>query len=447
MKHIFTIALVCAFSFISAQTLSPDNSILGLCPLEETTVFINNIPSTCVVDEIELESGAATIIPGQNNESFTIEPTDIVQVVGVRITFGNGSNSNCTVNPRFQNYAVLSMNEIEPSITGSLNFIAGRNNNTELQASAFYSFQGSGDPTGADTYNWSLPNTSPFTFSTRSSNQDFTDNIVDLIIDLGSEGEICVTATNSNDCPSSGSISDEACVTITRFAGQLTQILGAPPEISCNNVTPFTVSTSPAENGLTGYTYTWSVPSGWTASPTTGLTTTITPNGLNGGEISVVATAFGYQSEATTTSIGIVDFDPSTEVMGDDLVCNSPSTFTLSPAPPGGTVSWEVTPSFAVDQSSGTGSTATFSSSGSSTGNATITFTANSACGGTETFTYDFYSGFPRVTSISIDGSPGGTYNTVPVSGPTEAHYIDIDFMADSDDCVDTWAPEDIGLY
>lgn len=120
-----------------------------------------------------------------------------------------------------------------------------------------------------------------------------------------------------------------------------------------------------------GVSYSWQLPNGWTGSSSTNyIDVTV---GCASGNITATMTGCNQSKSASLTIINnYISFD--SQIIGDDVVCLSGTTFEISPNPPTGTsISWNS--SFNLTQTAQSGITATYSANGSGTGwiEATVT--------------------------------------------------------------------------
>jgi len=93
-------------------------------------------------------------------------------------------------------------------------------------------------------------------------------------------------------------------------------------------------------------------------------------------------------------------------ISGPDIICQSNPTFTLNKIPDGLTISWSVTPSNLVVNSSGSNTTANLQAASSRISNsATLTFNITSACG-TYQVCKSIWVGKPRGVTTNPSGVP-----------------------------------------
>ena len=224
---------------------------------------------------------------------------------------------------------------------------------------------------------------------------------------------------------------------INRTVTQACPISG-PSTVTCGSTSQVQYSVTKVPN-VTGYTYEWSYPTGWsgTTNPD-GNIITLTPNGNNGGTVSVVTKSCGMQSSACSMTVSINTIDPSTIITGANPVCEgSNKTFSLSPAPHSSTsTTWSIAHSYLASPSSGSGNSATFKGT-SISGNGTLTFTV-SGCGETQNITKTINFNDPVITIVGTSGqqSYGSYYNVCPTSG---SHSATVSLLNDTDNCVDLW--------
>ena len=106
-------------------------------------------------------------------------------------------------------------------------------------------------------------------------------------------------------------------------------------DLECAATTPINYSISSVG---AQFTYEWTKPTGWSGS-STGTSIQVTPNGANGGTISVKAKYSGCSATGSPRSlaIGLHLFNPESlpYVSGGDNVCTGGNTFTLTNLPSG----------------------------------------------------------------------------------------------------------------
>jgi hypothetical protein len=190
--------------------------------------------------------------------------------------------------------------------------------------------------------------------------------------------------------------------------------------------------------GLSGYTYHWTWPAGWNGN-SSGSSGIVTPNGLNGGEIRLVAKAFGKTSNPCIAKIELETIEPSTEVIGDKFLCDDePGVYTLNiPTPPGSTIRWEITPTQAATPSTGTGETAKLIATEDYSGQALLKYTIENKCG-SKTRELPLFTGRPRIKNVTVDGKPGTFVYVCPSEGKRK-HWINLELEGDFDNCIDEW--------
>jgi hypothetical protein len=179
--------------------------------------------------------------------------------------------------------------------------------------------------------------------------------------------------------------------------------------ILCGDTNPRTYSVT----AVPGWqSYSWTLPSGWTGSSTTN-SITVTPNGTNGGSISVKAIAAPYESSSSSLPISFSVTNPSTPpssiTSSSLLICDGSSrVFNLSNVPPGASVTWTASPSFLFDTSSGSGANATLDAANNiSCCQGTITFAIHTGCGTLPLIHQNVQVGAPHVT-FNIEEYPPG---------------------------------------
>lgn len=200
-------------------------------------------------------------------------------------------------------------------------------------------------------------------------------------------------------------------------------------EVQCNIINPLIYSCAKVD-GATQYE--WTIPSGWSAPSliTTTNSIVVTPNGLNGGTITVKAKAITLFSETCSKNIEIkvVVNSQSVGIQGPnpDPVCTA-GVLTLTNYPLNSPISWNIISSF-CQPSSGTGASASFNiTQPNLNGDPPITFTIDPPMGClAEPFkiTRNFHFGAPTMTKPRLDGVDVQPWQSLSVC--PGSHYVQV---------------------
>lgn len=409
-------------------TLNPDHSFsnVAACPETEITYTVGGIPGGCGVDIELLTPEAADFFIVSGNE-FTVVWNDLPRIARVRVT----ANGNQCSNSEVFEIPILSISDEIPVLSQCEDLIIGRLNFLEITAELFYPIRGNNDPLEVDGYLWEVISGGEDWNIYITDQNGIENKLAQIMTDIEHGATIRVTAFSRCGLPSLPFV-----CTIDRFVAAPCPIQNAPEYLLCENTNTIYLGITPPI-GVVGYTYEWDLPPGWSANSTTGESIAITPNGINGGTVSVTAYAFGKSSEPCTVDIPVLPIDPATEILGPDpLNCNVEGIYALSvPPPPSSNIFWEVVPSSAVIPSSGSGMFASFIVNSVFSGQVTLKFQIQTLCG-TETREKTFFIGTPLVTNVVVDGEPGTFVYVCPTEG---SHYIQVDLIGDPDNCVDEW--------
>jgi Secretion system C-terminal sorting domain len=434
MLFIFTAFYQISYAQIS---ISPNHTITGsgACPGVSITYTVTGTGSCGVI--IELFSGNVVSFTANNsNKTFTVTWSDVPQQAQVDILPANGS----CFSPTTKLIPVLSVSGLQPTISGCPTLFVGKNEAFNLTAQLLYSFNGDNDPDEVQGYQWGFQSGGTgWSISTVNQN-GVANSLAQVTTDLGNDAVIRVRGQSL--C---GGWSNWRTCNIVRAAKPPCPIIGAPAFVLCGVTDPITMLPT-IDQTLTGYSYSWTYPAGWSGNAT-GNVGTVTPNGINGGVVTLVATAFGKTSTPCTKNIPLEPIVPSTVVSGGDYVCNlAPTVFNLSiPPPPGASTTWTVSPSNATIPSSGTGIQANITESGNFNGTATITFTVTTACG-VRTRTKSFFVGKPKFLSVKVDGNEASSFIYICPNGGLGSHSVLVTLQGDEDGCVDEWDATGVGF-
>ncbi len=219
--------------------------------------------------------------------------------------------------------------------------------------------------TGATSYTWSQPTGWTGTSTTNSTTYSA----------VGIAGNISVTANNSCGASSSSS----KAITITSVPAQPGNITGnaSPCVTTSSNYSIATVTNATS--------YTWTVPSGWTAIASIANTINAIPSATAvNGDITVVAnnSCGASLSKSLAVTVGTVPAQPAAFTASPTVVCLGTSTTTATYTVPQGigvTYNWSYSGTGASVQSGST-NTAVFNFPSSST-NGSVSVTATNSCG------------------------------------------------------------------
>jgi hypothetical protein len=151
---------------------------------------------------------------------------------------------------------------------------------------------------------------------------------------------VCVGARSN--CGNNSMASGTSCTTLVPFVPTPSTPSG-PAVVTCGNTTPITYSV-PAVPGATSYT--WTIPGGWSAPSLTTTTPsiTVTPNGTDGGSITVTAVTTAsnvtlMSNVSATLAVSIVITTNTVTATGPALFCSA-GTYVLEGAPVGPSITW-----------------------------------------------------------------------------------------------------------
>lgn len=416
---------------LSQISISPNHTVdgNGACPDVSVTYTVNGIPQGCSI-VITLKSGNVVSFDADNsNKKFTVTWSDVPQKAEVRIKAASGTCISETV----KEVPVMSVFGLAPTITGCPpSVVIGKSESFEMTAQLLYQFKGVNDPGEVGEYQWEIVNGGAGWNITNINQNGIVNKKAQIVTDNQNGATIRVRGRSL--C---GKWSDWELCTISRFVKAPCPIIGAPTYVVCED-TETRGMLATVTSGLSGYTYHWTWPAGWNGSAT-GPAGVVTPNGLNGGTVTLVAKAFGLTSSPCTANIALEPIEPSTQAIGDQFLCDDePGLYKLDiTPPPSSAITWSVSPSIATTPSSGTGQSASTSASGSYNGNATITFTINTPCG-TKTRQKTFFVGRPKITNVKVDGKSGTFVYICPNDG-LGSHWISLSLQGDQNNCIDEW--------
>lgn len=381
------ISLFLLQSEVFAQEIAPNN-LLPLCPETSITYSISGISGygcnfswTVVNGSISggNQNGTTSSLNGIAN-AITVKWFDTTNdgLVKVKTTNCEGGGENITIESRVSIYSIKG--ESPDGIDGNFNIPFGETSSENYNTfDMFFPTIGKGREREVDGYQWIIP-------AGWKKGGTVSDGITPIgggthlnrvvpNAEGGNGEQIKVRGTNVCGVPS-----DWEGRTIVRGVPDLEFNLPLPEFVVCSNRNSITLSVSP---NLESASYIWTKPDGWRGNSSES-SITLTPNGMNGGVVTVKAIINGSESEIISHSIDfeLYDLNNPPLISGPAYLCTSNQTYSTSNIPPSSFISWAVSsPSdFAVD--SGTGLTFTTRATNSSTSNSgIISATFHTACG------------------------------------------------------------------
>jgi hypothetical protein len=430
-KAIFSVLCFVAWQVGHAQlTFTPNASLNAICPLVSTTFTINNIPVGCTQYTISLVSGdlASNTTFEVSNNQFTLSAADTPQEMVVRIIPIGGAP--CIGQQDFK-IPVRSINGQAPTFTGCQDIVIGRSESFNLTAILEYLYAGTSDQKEVAEYEWEIFAGGNNWNLTTINQQGVLRKIAQIVTDIQSDATIRARAVSH--C---GRVSDFSNCIIVRFVEPPCPIIGGPEFVVCEDTAPIgMLATVP--QGLQGYTFHWTYPSGWIGTPQ-GPAGVVSPNGLNGGQVRLEARAFGRVSSPCIKEINLEPIEPSTMLVGDNFLCEDQQGLYLLniPPPPNSTTTWVVTPSNATVPSAGTGISALIAANSGFNGNASIKFSVNTICNLTAERSRTFFVGKPIISNVAVNSQMGTIVQICPNDG-LGSHYITLTVAGDFDNCVE----------
>lgn len=437
-KVILFLQLLPLYSF--AQNFSP-SSVFAQCPgsFEVYSINIGSQTAGCsynwevVNGEIlggSLSGNVSTIY--NQGTSVSIKWSTTSNNGSIKITTTSCSSPSNNGIPKSNSYAIKSLNGVTPSaVTGDDNISPNIISNKSYSVNQVnYPTRGSSDlnPFPAEYYEWEIPSG----WTTISGGNTRT-----IVVQPNnySGGTIRVRAKSA--CGSYYSNWSPA-KNITRNLDTPGSISGVD-KVMCSNNSTKNYSVSPVTGAES---YIWTLPSGWSGSSSSN-SITVTPNGLNGGNISVRAVAGSIQSASSTKNISVLLYDEGNppHVSGNDLVCSS-GYYTLNNQPGSSSLSWSSTNTSHISINSSTG-VATYTGNGGTY----ITATVTTACGNFQKNKF-VWSGNPDLTK-KIDGviagttpvSPGNLYNLTAQSQSPSTSFNYNNYYGTGDMTIDLYTP------
>jgi hypothetical protein len=348
-KLLYTFALAFFAATAYSQITIAPNISFSQCPGVSIVYTANNVTTNACIFDWTVTNG--TITGGlQDGNTSTFSGGNLITVVWADATTGTIKVKvrNCSppdYSETTYSYAILSLKGVTPeSITGTNPTVNATNNVVYEVPRIKFATKGGSEPNyrEVNNYEWEIP--SGWTIISGENTHSIT-----VKPDNCSGGTIRVRG-KSTICPDLAYYSNWSPVkTITRPIAAPGAISG-PDVVECYN-TSVNLYSIPAVPGATSYS--WTIPSGWSGSSTT-TSIDVTPNGLNGGTISVRAHACSIQSAPVTKNVTLVSFNPDLLSITPGIVCSS-TTLTLANQPAGPSFTWSSGNSNAlsVDPSSG----------------------------------------------------------------------------------------------
>ncbi|MBV5313518.1 MAG: T9SS type A sorting domain-containing protein [Prolixibacteraceae bacterium] len=236
----------------------------------------------------------------------------------------------------------------------------------------------------------------------------------------GQTGTFVSTSSISVIPPSSAtatSISVRAKANTQYSSSKTLQITRNLPSFNVSGQTPVLYNTTYRYEvpSYPGCTYSWQLPNGWSGSSTTNyIDVTV---GCSTG-VNITATITGC-NQTISKSLTITNnyINPSSQILGPEVVCYAGNTFQVSPAPPTGTtISWDS--SFNLTKTAQSGNTATFNANNDGNGWVEATISMPGCTSITlprkTTWMSNYYFHVTRPDGIPVTTDQYGTYSLCP---------------------------------
>lgn len=431
---LFLVVVTLALTSVQAQVLNiSPNTDLSVCPAVDITYSLTGYTTNCPSSQFSYDW---TVGVGQmTSDDFlpTLKvkwnSTNSITLIEVDVT---SDNEDCLGDDLGQNIYIknlegksTNLNYPSSGIPYIANFAQTKFLSTERVE---YNNPGPSDPDDqkeVDRYQWS-GNPSGWTI-TSLNNTEFQDVSINIPATEIPSVSICVKGIGH--CSSMETPTD--CVPFYPYVPSPCETSGIQGdiEIQCNDVNPRTYSCAMV-NGATQYI--WTIPTGWSAPNFTTTTNSIvvTPNGINGGTITVKAKAIMLESETCSKAVEI-----KTVVNGQNVgiqgpipnpVCTS-GVLTLSNFPANSPISWNIISNF-CQPSNGTGATASFIiTQPNLNGDPPITFTIDPPSGCQAPpfkITRNFHFGAPTMTKPRLNGVDVQPWQSLSVC--PGSHYVQV---------------------
>lgn len=355
----------------------------------------NSITNSCIFDwtvtngsiQGGFQNGNVSTFSGGN--SVNISWFDVTQNGQIKVKARDCSPSSGNSSTFTFTYAILSIKGVNPgAISGSdqveVNVTA---NQTYSVPQINFPNVGAGDanPYQINGYEWEIP--AGWTVISGGNTKTIT-----VKPDNCSGGNLRVRGKNTQCYPLTFYSNWSTVKTISRTLSTPGAISG-PDAVICSNTSVKSYSIS-AVAGATSYT--WSIPSGWSGTSTT-TSINVTPNGLNGGVISVKANGCSIQSQASSKPIAMNLTDPENPplISVESPVCYAGRTFTLSNLPPNSTVSWSHSSNLTLISGQGTTSYSVRANSMTTSGSGWVDALITTPCGSPPAYRRNVWVGKP----------------------------------------------------
>lgn len=394
---------LCLSSPIWAQSMSPTEKLSAICPGNYNVYVYSQTGDGCLYNwEVTNGHIAGGHISG-NNSSISNIGVNVVSISWVD-TPDEGkikaTSHSCDVSSNNKTkeftYYIKSINGVTPtSISGIDNIPPTVLTNRTYSITPVNYPRGTLDPKPYTVTNYSWETPTGWTVIGGGNTKDIV-----LQPDNYSGGNIRVRAIN--ECSSGNSSNWSPNKTVTRNLN--TPSISGSDAVVCSNTSSLIFTCSPVEGAAS---YAWTLPSGWSGSSSSS-TITVTPNGLNGGTISVRAISGPIESASGTKNISLTLYNEASppHVSGPDLICSS-GNYSLSNQPSGSSNSWSSTNSsyISINSSSGLANYA-------GQGGVYIIANVYTACGSFQKEKF-VWGGNPDLTK-KIDGITAGTTPVYP---------------------------------
>lgn len=335
-----------------------------------------------------------------------------------------GCDSAANNMTRVINFAIRSLEGVGPaSIIGVTPIPIGSGGVVFSVPEVNFPLRGPGDPNpiNADAYQWEIPSG----WSIISGGNTRT---VTVQPNTCTGGQIRVRAVNLCNINNPTYSAWSPVLNVTRSVPQPGPITG-PANAVCRRTTPVTYSVTPV-SGATSYT--WTLPTGWLGSSTTN-SIQVTPDGLNGGIITVRANGCGLQSVPRSLSIPFNVTDPVNppSISNATVACFGGSDFSVVNAaflPSGTTFSWSHSSNLTAVSGQGTSTFRVRANTASTAGigqvSVILTIPCGQQSGQTQTqlsFSRDIWVGPPAIFNVNgpiqVTASSVNDYTAVPWAG------------------------------
>lgn len=375
------------------------DGVFAVCPNQPTTYSISNpFPEGCIYDWTVTNGSIQGGIQIGNESTFS--GSGVISITWFNVTNSgqisvssrscNNANGNLSLT---RSIPILSINGVNPGAIDGAPTVTVNTTGNQVYSIPQINFPntGSGNPNPfqVNGYEWEIPQ--GWTVVSGGNTRSIT-----VRPDNCSGGIIRVRGRDTS-CSAGPFYTNWSSKSITRTLQQPGLISG-PDQLNCSDTTPRTYSVNPVAGAES---YTWTIPSGWSGSSTT-TSITVTPNGLNGGTITVKANGCSIQSSPASKPVTINLTDPGNPpaISGSTPVCymSNPlngTDFTLSNLPQNSTVAWSVSSNLTIVSGQGTTSLRVNAISSSTSGAGWVEALITTPCGSPPAIRYDVWIGKP----------------------------------------------------